>query len=126
MPVVVSPTRGTLHSLSRKGYKDLTSRTRMASDMDTFQSVQADLPDTAETRVTVDGFENSLECKTAELSFGGFTFDGPLSGTINLTISSSDCNWTTWYLMRRAGHSDSPNVTTNTGRHSSKIYTDTA
>ncbi|KAK3294578.1 uncharacterized protein B0H64DRAFT_343955 [Chaetomium fimeti] len=63
------------------------------SDIYAFQSARADLPDIAETRVTVDGFENSLECKTAELSLVSSRVAGNSPPrTINLAIASSDCN----------------------------------
>jgi hypothetical protein len=60
-----------------------------------FQSVQADLPDTAETRVVVDGFESSLDCRPADVVLRGSMPGDPhyyAESTLNLTITSPDCN----------------------------------
>ncbi|KAK3291635.1 uncharacterized protein B0H64DRAFT_427150 [Chaetomium fimeti] len=60
-----------------------------------FQSVSTDLPDTAETRVIVDGFGNSLECQPAELTLKGAAPPDPHytdERGMNLTITSPGCN----------------------------------
>ncbi|KAK4033529.1 hypothetical protein C8A01DRAFT_19546 [Parachaetomium inaequale] len=59
-----------------------------------FQSIQDDLPDTAETSVTVDGFENSLECQPAEVALRGSMPPDPHypHHVMNLTITSPGCN----------------------------------
>ncbi|KAK4150889.1 hypothetical protein C8A00DRAFT_17622 [Chaetomidium leptoderma] len=59
-----------------------------------FQSVRNELPDNAEIRVTVDGFENSLECQPAELIFRGSAPPDPhyTNDVMNLTITSPGCN----------------------------------
>ncbi|KAK3305256.1 uncharacterized protein B0T15DRAFT_370692, partial [Chaetomium strumarium] len=59
-----------------------------------FQSVQADLPDTAETRVVVDGFGNSLDCRPADVVLRGSRPGDPhtfAESTMNLTIKSPEC-----------------------------------
>ncbi|KAK4236997.1 hypothetical protein C8A03DRAFT_35073 [Achaetomium macrosporum] len=59
-----------------------------------FQSVQAELPDTAETRVVVDGFQSSLDCWPADVALRGSAPGDPhyAESTMNLTITSPDCN----------------------------------
>ncbi|KAI1748177.1 hypothetical protein F4782DRAFT_551217 [Xylaria castorea] len=58
-----------------------------------FQSVKTDLPDTAETNVTVDGLVNSLNCLSVDLTLAGATPIGKSGPSwLNLTVSSPRCN----------------------------------
>ncbi len=61
-----------------------------------FQSVKADLPETAETRVTVDGFKTSLEYQPAELGILDSLLPDPgdvgQRWVMNVTITSPECN----------------------------------
>jgi hypothetical protein len=74
--------------------RNLTDPNGISSEY-AFQSVGADhLPDDAETLVTVDGFQGSLECEPAELilrssepSFPRFS-----DGWLNVTVTSPGCN----------------------------------
>jgi hypothetical protein len=77
-----------------------------------FQSVNPNLPSTAESRVTVDGLENSLERYPAYLTFRGATpdydiyFDAP---RINGSLSSPGCNIgdpVVWLPQWKCGSSD--------------------
>lgn len=64
-----------------------------------FQSATADLPDSAETRVTVDGLTNGLNCVPADIDVMGTDFLTKDNGTawtssLNVTITSPGCNIT--------------------------------
>lgn len=62
-----------------------------------FQSATANLPDSAETRVTVDGLTNDLNCVPVDRGILGADFyasdDGSISiSSLNITITSPGCN----------------------------------
>jgi hypothetical protein len=76
------------------GSRNLTLPEGISSDY-AFQSVQTNLPATTETRVTVDGLTNSLDCQPVELSLAGAT--PPIesssgNNSLNLTITSPGCD----------------------------------
>ncbi|KAJ8124736.1 hypothetical protein O1611_g8904 [Lasiodiplodia mahajangana] len=61
-----------------------------------YQSVSTNLPTTVETRVTVDGLINSLDCEAVDLRLSGAAppshYDPRGVNTLNVTISSPNCN----------------------------------
>ncbi|KAI0530112.1 hypothetical protein GGR58DRAFT_494607 [Xylaria digitata] len=84
------------------GARNLTLPEGISSDY-AYQSVQTNLPNTAETRITVDGLINSITCEPAHIHLAGASsplyvtlypaWDSPSEvETLNVTISSPKCN----------------------------------
>ncbi|KAK8044183.1 hypothetical protein PG993_004207 [Apiospora rasikravindrae] len=65
-----------------------------------YQSVVTGLPDSAETRVTVDGLTNGLDCVPAEVVLTGAKPKDPRdpNSQMNLTVTSSGCDLRTLQL----------------------------
>lgn len=78
-----------MHGLSAG---NLTYPDGMSKDY-AFQSVLADLGESAETRVTVDGLTNGLDCVPAELAMTGARPANPhySDATLNVTVESANC-----------------------------------
>lgn len=73
--------------------RNLTYPDGMSKDY-AFQSVLTNLDDSAETRVTVDGLTNGLDCVPAELVMTGARSANPHYGdaTLNVTVKSPGCD----------------------------------
>lgn len=86
---------GTMSYYVMKGLigRNLTYPNGMSKDY-AFQSVLTNLPDSAQTRVTVDGFTNGLDCVPADVIMTGSRPMDPRlkDSTLNLTITSPGCN----------------------------------
>ncbi|KAI0436503.1 hypothetical protein F4803DRAFT_572351 [Xylaria telfairii] len=86
-------TTSTLASYMVRGLRDQNLKLPEGISGDyAFQSVQTNLPDTAETQVTVDGLVNSLSCQPVDLNLVGEGSPVNCALPLKFTISSPGCN----------------------------------
>ncbi|KAK7975754.1 hypothetical protein PG989_014217 [Apiospora arundinis] len=100
---------GTMSYYVMKGLigRNLTYPNGMSKDY-AYQSVLTNLPDSAETRVTVDGFTNGLDCVPANVIMTGSRPPDPRlsDATLNLTLTSPGCDMKALRLTSPAWMSD--------------------